>query len=247
MSLEQLWKVHVAPDPHLLGRLLARHRERHRRYHTVDHLTAVVNTVVDLAHTSATDRGDGPAERANPRHRDPRDRDPRDREPDDRDLGTRHPEHREPNDIVDLGAVVAAAFYHDAVYEPASTANERASARLARRDLGELGWEPARAGHVADLIEATAHHVDAPDLDHALLFDADLAILGADPQTYDTYVRAVRAEYHHVDDQAWQRGRTAVLEAFLDRTTIYSTVAGRSRWERSARANIAGELGTLRA
>ena len=51
---------------------------------------------------------------------------------------------QEPAD--DLGAVVAAAIYHDAVYEPASPANERASARLARRDLAHarLGPEPSR-------------------------------------------------------------------------------------------------------
>ena len=52
--------------------------------------------------------------------------------------------------VDDLGAVVAGAFYHDAVYEPASPANERASARLARRDLTALGWDELRAAHVAE-------------------------------------------------------------------------------------------------
>ena len=228
VSLDQLWTVHVAPDPHLLGRLLARHRERHRHYHTVDHVTAVVRTVVVLAHAHTTDAADA---RAAPANRDPEDRDPA---------------HHDTTRIVDLGAVVAAAFYHDAVYEPASPSNERASARLARRDLGVLGWEPTRAAHVADLIEATANHVDPPDIDHALLFDADLAILGAPAPTYDAYVRAVRAEYRHLDDAAWQRGRAAVLESFLNRPTLYSTSTGRERWEHAARTNIATELEALR-
>lgn len=147
---------------------------------------------------------------------------------------------------LDVDAVVAAAFYHDAVYEPTSAANERASARLARRDLASLGWTPGRASHVAAMIEATKDHRAPPDIDHAVLFDADLSILGAHPDHYRAYVDAVRAEYRHVDDEAWAVGRRQVLEGFLDRTTIYATTTGRDRWEAAARANIERERDALR-
>lgn len=148
--------------------------------------------------------------------------------------------------VADLDAVVAAAFYHDAIYEPASPANERASARLARRDLTALGWDPTRATRVAEMIEATDHHLDPCDDDTAVLFDADLAILGAAPDEYDTYAAAVRSEYRHVDDDAWRTGRAAVIASFLDRVTIYATATGRDRWETAARNNLGRELATLR-
>lgn len=147
--------------------------------------------------------------------------------------------------VDDLAAVVAAAFYHDAIYEPASPANERASARLARRDLSELGWDEDRTRRVSAMIEATATHADPPDLDTAVLFDADLAVLGAGPTAYRDYVTGVRHEYRHVDDDAWRTGRATVLQEFLDRPTIYATGTAVERWEHRARANLAAELVTL--
>jgi predicted metal-dependent HD superfamily phosphohydrolase len=142
--------------------------------------------------------------------------------------------------------IIAAAFYHDAIYEPAYPANERASARLARRDLASLGWSEERVERAAALIEATEHGAaSAPTGDTAILLDADLAILGADPATYANYVNEVRSEYRQVDDEAWRHGRAAVLRGFLDRPEIFSTPTGRARWESSARVNITGELDGL--
>ncbi len=149
--------------------------------------------------------------------------------------------------IEDLGAVVAAAWFHDAVYEPRSSANERASARLARRDLTKLGWADGRAESVATMVEGTAHHRDPDDLDTAVLYDADLAILGAAPDDYSAYVANVRAEYAHFDDDAWIAGRSDVLAAFIGRTRIYSTDSGSARWETSARANLEAERANLEA
>jgi predicted metal-dependent HD superfamily phosphohydrolase len=147
--------------------------------------------------------------------------------------------------VDDLGSVIAAAFYHDVIYEPGSPTNERASARLAVDDLRVLGWTPGRAAHVGRMIEATTDHRGAPDSDHALLFDADLSTLGARPTDYANYVRDVRAEYRHVDDDAWRIGRRRVLRSFLDRRWIYSTPTGRHRWEEPARANLSAELASL--
>lgn len=147
-----------------------------------------------------------------------------------------------------LDEVVAAAFYHDAVYEAAYPANERASARLARRDLASIGWSDDAVDRVGSMIEATEH--GAPGATHALgdtaiLLDADLAILGADPAGYSAYVAGVRSEYRHVDDDGWRTGRAAVLGEFLDRSAIYSTPTGRDRWETRARANLTAELAGL--
>jgi predicted metal-dependent HD superfamily phosphohydrolase len=144
-----------------------------------------------------------------------------------------------------LDEVIAAAFYHDAVYEPAYPANERASARLARRDLASVGWGAGAVDRVGSMIEATEHGASSGGPatgDTAILLDADLAILGADPAGYSTYVAGVRAEYRHLSDDDWRNGRAAVLQGFLDRPTIYLTATGHERWEARARANLAAEL-----
>ena len=85
----------------------------------------------------------------------------------------------------------------------------------------------------------------AVDADAAVLFDADLAILGASPAEYQAYVTGVRAEYAHVDDAGWRTGRAAVLQTFLDRDPIYATPTMRADRERRARANLAAELAAL--
>lgn len=146
--------------------------------------------------------------------------------------------------------LIAAAFYHDAVYEPSYPANERASARLARRDLATLGWDDDAVERVASMIEATRHDVPldpgAP-ADTAVLLDADLAILGTDPAAYSTYTTGVRAEYRHLDDEDWRTGRAAVIAGFLARPAIFTTPTGRARWEDRARANLTAELAALDA
>ena len=147
-----------------------------------------------------------------------------------------------------LDEIVAAAFYHDAVYEAAYPANEQASARLARRDLAAIGWNEAAVERVGSMIEATEHGAataDPIDGDTAVLLDADLAILGADPAGYSDYAAGVRSEYRHVDDDEWRTGRAAVLDGFLARPSIYHTASGRARWEAHARANITAELAQL--
>jgi predicted metal-dependent HD superfamily phosphohydrolase len=149
-----------------------------------------------------------------------------------------------------LDEIVAAAFYHDAVYEPSYRANERASARLARRDLTSIGWDDGAVERVGLMIEATEHGAASGELasgDTAVLLDADLAILGADPAGYSAYVAGVRSEYRHVDDDEWREGRAGVLHSFLHRPAIYRTPSGRDRWEDRARANLTAELALLAA
>ena len=111
-----------------------------------------------------------------------------------------------------------------------------------------IGWSDDAVDRVGSMIEATEH--GAPGAGHALgdtaiLLDADLAILGADPAGYSAYVAGVRSEYRHVDDDDWRAGRAEVLRGFLERAAIYLTSAGRERWESRARANVAAELAAL--
>ena len=149
-------------------------------------------------------------------------------------------------EVTDLGAVTMAAFFHDAVYDPRAGDNERQSAALAARVLGELGWEGDRTHAVTVLIEATAGHAATDEPDRAVLLDADLAVLGSEPSAYQAYVTGVRVEYAHVDSESWSVGRAAVLRSYLDRERLYSTEEARNRWEARARANMTAELMSLR-
>ncbi|MEO8264224.1 MAG: metal-dependent phosphohydrolase [Ilumatobacteraceae bacterium] len=144
--------------------------------------------------------------------------------------------------------VIAAALYHDAIYEPRDGDNEARSATIASADLAAIGWPPESRESVAALIRATAGHlhggVGEPG-DSSLLLDADLAILGADPGAYQAYVNGVRAEYDHVDDDQWVQGRAAVLRHFLDRPRLFITHYMFDAREHRARANIEAELAVL--
>jgi predicted metal-dependent HD superfamily phosphohydrolase len=167
--------------------------------------------------------------------------------------------------VNDLGAVVVAVCFHDAVYQPTASDNEEASARLARRELTDLAdpaWPPDRIERVAAMIVATAGHVDPSATGHdttandpaghdpaghdtAVLLDADLAVLGSDPAAYQHYVDGVRAEYDHLDPAAWRAGRRAVLQALMERHELYLTETARRWWEARARANLTAELASL--
>jgi predicted metal-dependent HD superfamily phosphohydrolase len=147
--------------------------------------------------------------------------------------------------VGDLAAVTAAAFFHDAIYDPRAGDNEERSALLAARVLGELGWAETRRAAVAAMVRATATHGAVADVDTAVLLDADLAILGAEPAAYQAYVTGVRSEYAHVEAAAWRTGRSQVLRDFLARRPLYATEPARERWEARAAANMTAELAGL--
>jgi predicted metal-dependent HD superfamily phosphohydrolase len=147
---------------------------------------------------------------------------------------------------VDLPAVVAAAFFHDVVYEPTAGDNEARSADLADQALTEMGWAVERRSEVSTMIRATAaHDPGVSDLATALLIAADLSVLAADPAGYADYARNVRKEYAHVGDADWITGRGRVLRMFMERPSIFPTMLGLDDWERQARANITAELAGL--
>lgn len=144
--------------------------------------------------------------------------------------------------------ILAAIWFHDAVYDPQRRDNEARSAELARTELAALGWLGDAIERVAALVLATAHHdADAADTDAWLFLDLDLAVLALDAPRYAAYRDAVRAEYAHVDDARYRSGRAAVLRSFIDRAAIYRTPELHAAWEEAARANLAAELAALGA
>lgn len=146
--------------------------------------------------------------------------------------------------LSDRTAVELAAWFHDAVYDPRATDNEEASARLAREQLaGRV--TPALLGRVEALIRVTATHTPGDDADAAAFVDADLSILGSEPERYEAYASAIRREYGWVPDAEYRVGRARVLNGFLARPHLFWTPAFRDRFEVRARANLAREVAWL--
>jgi predicted metal-dependent HD superfamily phosphohydrolase len=143
-----------------------------------------------------------------------------------------------------------AAWFHDAVYDGRAGADEAASAELARQELRQAGLDAATTEAVAAIVAATAGHLvpgDGPpvDPDTAVMLDADLAILSAEPDRYARYATGIRDEHPDVDDQAFRAGRQRALRTLIEREHLFHTAKGRATLEPQARENVARELAEL--
>lgn len=144
----------------------------------------------------------------------------------------------------DREPVRTAAWFHDAVYDPRRGDNEEHSAELTIELLGESD----AAAEVARLVRITGGHVvESGDENAAALCDADLSVLGADPERYRRYAAGVREEYAHVPEAEFRRARAEILSGFLERPSLYATPSGRTRWEAAARTNLTTEIHDLRS
>lgn len=138
-----------------------------------------------------------------------------------------------------------AFWFHDAVYDTSAqepVSNEEASARL----WLAAGLDAEHADEVAALIRATDHlqrAAAAHPLKDAML-GVDLAILGQSAEVYEHYARGVRAEYAHLDDAAYRRGRAKVLKIFCGRAAsgaLYSDPYFAQLYTDAALQNLARE------
>jgi predicted metal-dependent HD superfamily phosphohydrolase len=121
-----------------------------------------------------------------------------------------------------------------------------ASALLAREELTGLGVPTRAAERVAALVNAIVRHAPDPaDFDAAVLNDADLAMLAAEPQRYKEYKAAVRQEYAHIPIDVYLKARIRVIERLLARRSLFLSPMG-AAWEEPARQNLDMELHRLR-
>ncbi len=146
-----------------------------------------------------------------------------------------------------------AAWYHGAIFDSADAAayanrggeDELASARLALAELTALGVPEKRAQRVHDLVVALRRHTtDASDFDCAVLCDADLAMLAAEPQRYKAYLHDIRAEYAHLPVEHYVRARVNIVRKLLGRSSLFVSPLG-AAWEEAARQNLGAELQRL--
>ncbi|MGV0744032.1 HD domain-containing protein [Mycolicibacterium sp. XJ870] len=141
----------------------------------------------------------------------------------------------------DREAVELAAWFHDAIYEIGRDDNEERSAQLA---LDLLSGSPLR-DEVARLVRLTkTHRVEDGDVNAAVLSDADLSVLGSEPERYRQYAAAVREEYADIPDDMFKPARAQVLTTLME-GRLYYTEPGQRRWEETARRNLTAEIAEL--
>lgn len=144
----------------------------------------------------------------------------------------------------ELAVVELAAWFHDVIYNTQAQDNEEKSADYAGEVLHSLSIPSSYVAKVKRLILNTKHH-QADDIDSQVLLDADLAILAANPVDYQKYAHAIRKEYAWVSERDYIKGRTKVLEKFLQRQRIYFTLLMYEKSEQAARDNIQAEIKQL--
>lgn len=143
----------------------------------------------------------------------------------------------------DFSAVQFAAWFHDVIYDTQAQDNEQQSASYAAEFLKHLGLSDRIITKTTSLILNTKHHQAEPDdFDAQVLLDADLAILGSNPQHYRQYALLIRQEYAWLADTEFLTGRKQVLQQFLHRDRIYLTQLMFRQLESTARKNLKAEL-----
>ncbi|KMQ60180.1 hypothetical protein ACM46_18285 [Chryseobacterium angstadtii] len=149
------------------------------------------------------------------------------------------------SNIQDFMAVSFSVFYHDVIYDATSKSNEEKSALYAAERLQKLGLHQDIISKISLQILATKSHLHSNDSDTNYLLDADLSILGKDPELYLDYTRKIRKEYSIYPDLLYKPGRRKVLKHFLELESIFKTKEFRDQYEFQAKENIVEELRIL--
>jgi predicted metal-dependent HD superfamily phosphohydrolase len=131
--------------------------------------------------------------------------------------------------------LMTVAWFHDSEYGCRPGIDEEESATNLQFWLGPLHESDHRQQAILD----TAGHDDPYDEMSAMFCDLDLSRIGN--PNYDDFIldgEKLRAEYRHVSDVDWLKGRGSFLAKLRDRPRIFHTKYGREMWERNARSNI---------
>ena len=142
-------------------------------------------------------------------------------------------------------AVAFAIFYHDLVYDASRSDNEAKSAEIAASRLQQLNAPAEIISFVKKAISATKTHEANSSSDINFLLDFDLAILGADWETYQHYARNIRKEYSVFPDALYKPGRKKALQHFLAQPSIFKTPLFQTLLEAKAHHNLQAELQSL--
>ena len=149
--------------------------------------------------------------------------------------------------VKDYSAVFLAIIFHDIVYDVTSDKNEEKSAELFSTLLKEY-LNVKILEKTFNYIIATKNHHPGECLDNDLLLflDFDMSILGRDREEYSSYAAKIRKEFSHVEEQAFNVGRSTFLKKILQSNgNIFLTEEFQSVMERKARSNLEWEINLL--
>lgn len=139
-----------------------------------------------------------------------------------------------------------AVWYHDVIYKPGSTKNEKRSAELAELIMRSLNVdEDLIRNTVQTILETKNHQTKSTKKDVLAVLDADMSILGMDEEIYLNYRESVRKEFSHIPNFLYRRGRKKFIKSILKQPYIYHLDWFRARLEKQARKNMTNELKLL--
>ena len=209
-----MWLNIAKGDPKVAYAKLTRaYSESHRAYHTIEHVAFCLKEIQELRYRWAGDAGD------------------------------RIVRERAIDLCPNPHLVLAAIWYHDAVYDPRSDSNEEDSATFAESSLN-LPQAPAAA--LRELILDTKHTSPPNTVNGQFVADTDLASLGTKPKDFDRAGQAIRREYSWVEEKAYKEKRATILAKFLKRSRIYYTPMFFDAYEKQARQNLKRAISELR-
>lgn len=151
-----------------------------------------------------------------------------------------------PEEIAEnINKVEFALYVHDGILDFARSDNEPRSVLFSNDLCAKMGLPTPFTERVGRHILATGHSDIPDDPDSRLVVDIDLVILGQDEATFKEYERAIRKEYGFVSEDAFRKGRAAVLRHFLERPSIFLTEYFGMRYEEQARKNLIDSIECL--
>jgi predicted metal-dependent HD superfamily phosphohydrolase len=144
--------------------------------------------------------------------------------------------------IRDKDTVLFSIWFHDIVYNSLKKDNEEKSAEMAEKMLSRLSVDTQKIKKICEYILATKTHSANQDPDLSFFIDLDLSVLAGPTETYTMYSKNVRKEYKWVPGILYKKGRTKVLQHFLNMEKIFKTELFHKLFETKARENLKREL-----
>jgi len=139
--------------------------------------------------------------------------------------------------IPNPNAVELAIWFHDVIYDPAATDNEKQSAVLFSQ-IADKTFPESLIHKVSDLIMATMHIDQPDDEDQAYLLDIDLSSIASNWQRFTKDNSDLRKEEKHLTTKEYNEKKLGFFKMLLERERIFFTDFFHQACEEKARANM---------